>query len=214
MERLLGLALSLAAAVDYKAVYRAHSQTVAELCHGIGLALGLNDHALRRLTIAGLLHDVGKLQIADAILNKPARLTSSEYDVIKHHPLLGHETLLALGLPDEARWVLHHHERCDGQGYPTGLSGEQIPLGARILLAADAWECMTADRPYRQGMSLEDAAVEMLSCVGTQFDPQVAGALLECTLSPGWRRARLTVTVNRLAGRRGLAPHHYTEAAA
>lgn len=205
--RLLGIALSLAAAVDYKGEYRAHSQTVSELCHGIGLALGVTESALRRLTIAGMLHDVGKLQIADAILNKPSALSEVEWHVIRRHPLLGHETLMGLGLPDEARWVLHHHERCDGHGYPSGLKGEQIPIGSRILLAADAWECMTADRPYRPGMSMEQAGVEMLACVGTQFDPYVAEALLACVLAPGWRLPRLTVSPDRLMGERGIAPH-------
>jgi polar amino acid transport system substrate-binding protein len=159
------------------------------------------------LTIAGLLHDVGKLQISDTILNKPAALTDAEYDVIKRHPLLGHETLVALGLPDEAKWVLHHHERSDGRGYPSGLVGEEIPIGSRILLAADAWECMTADRPYRLGMSMELASHEMLECTGSQFDPDVAGALLELTLAPGWLLPRLTVTPDRLMGVAGIAPH-------
>jgi HD-GYP domain-containing protein (c-di-GMP phosphodiesterase class II) len=184
VERLMGIALNLAGAVDYKGIYRAHSQTVAELAHAIGEHIGCGPDALRRLTIAGLLHDVGKLQIPDRILLKPASLDEAEYEKIKQHPMLGHSTLIALGLPDEAKWVLHHHERSDGGGYPSGLAGDQIPLGSRILLAADAWECMTATRPYRAGLSRYRAAEEMMRCCGTQFDCHVVEALLSVTLSP------------------------------
>lgn len=184
IARLMGLAFSLAGAVDFKGGYRAHSQTVAELCHATGKVLDVGTDALQRLTIAGLLHDVGKLQIPDRILLKPAALDEAEMEKVKQHPLLGHAVLIGMGLPDEAKWVLHHHERGDGGGYPSGLFGDQIPLGSRILLAADAWECMTASRPYRAGMSIYRAADEMLRCSGTQFDAVVVEAMLSVTLSP------------------------------
>lgn len=177
-ERLLGLAFSLAAAVDYKGGYRAHSQRVAEIAHETAQTLGISGDALFRLTIAGLLHDVGKLQIPDRILLKPSYLTDAEYEHIQRHPVLGHQVLISLGLPDEAKWVLHHHERGDGRGYPSGLIGAQIPFGARILLVADAWDSMRADRPYQAGVPFDAAASELRACAGTQFDTEVVEALL------------------------------------
>src|SRR3954452_18201363 len=140
--------------------------------------LGVTGEGLFRLNIAGLLHDVGKLQIPDRILLKPDRLDDAEYEIIKTHPLLGHQVLIGLGLYDEAKWVLHHHERGDGLGYPSGLIGAQIPFGARILLVADAWDSMRAHRPYQEGMPFADAEAEVRACAGTQFDRQIVDALL------------------------------------
>jgi hypothetical protein len=175
-ERLLGIAFSLAGAVDYKGGYRAHSQTVAELAHGIGEQLGVGGDALpphhRRAAAR-------RRQAADPRPH-PAQARRSTRPSTRRSSntrCSATSTLIALGLPDEAKWVLHHHERGDGGGYPSGLHGDQIPLGSRILLAADAWECMTADRPYRPACHLPrgrgDARLHR-----TQFDVDVVEALL------------------------------------
>ena len=142
------LATALARAVDAKDAYtHSHCETVAELCAMIGHELGLDASHLSRLRLAGLLHDVGKIGITDSILHKPGPLTAEEYEVMKAHPKLGHDIVVAAERHDEARWILHHHERIDGAGYPAGLSGDRIPLESRIILVADAFEAITADRP-------------------------------------------------------------------
>ena len=177
-ERVEVLAAHLAAAVDVKAAYHpSHCQAVADLSQLLGAALGIRGEALFRLKTAGLLHDVGKLALADAILLKPDRLTPIEYDVVKQHPVTGHNMLQQLGLPDEARWVLHHHERGDGTGYPTGLAGDAIPLEARIILVADAYDCLVADRVYRRGATPHEALAEIVRCTPDQFDPVIVAAL-------------------------------------
>jgi diguanylate cyclase (GGDEF)-like protein len=172
------LSTALARAVDAKDSYtRSHCQTVSQLTAVIGAELGLSEERIARLRLAGLLHDVGKIGVPDAILNKPAKLTDEEYEQMQRHSLLGFEIVDAAGLPEEARWVRHHHERVDGRGYPDRLSGEEIPLESRIILAADAFEAMTSDRPYRQAPGQEFAVAELRRGAGTQFDPDVVDAL-------------------------------------
>jgi diguanylate cyclase (GGDEF)-like protein len=172
------LASALARAVDAKDSYtRSHCQTVSQLCGLIGAELGLDTGRLTRLRLAGLLHDVGKIGVPDAILNKPARLTDDEYEHMKRHSLLGYDIVQAADMEVEARWVRHHHERFDGGGYPDGLAGEEIPLESRIILVADAFEAMTSDRPYRQAPGQSFAILELGRHSGTQFDPAVVEAL-------------------------------------
>jgi HD-GYP domain-containing protein (c-di-GMP phosphodiesterase class II) len=115
--------------------------------------------------------------VPDAILNKPSRLTEAEYEVMKRHSLLGFDIVQAADMPLEAAWVRHHHERFDGGGYPDGLAGEEIPLESRIVLAADAFEAMTSDRPYRKAPGAEFALAELRRHAGSQFDPAVVAAL-------------------------------------
>ena len=122
---------------------------------------GAGARHLSRLRLAGLLHDVGKIGITDSILHKPGPLTAEEYEVMKAHPKLGHDIVVAAERHDEARWILHHHERIDGAGYPAGLSGDRIPLESRIILVADAFEAITADRPYRQHRTVDEAIAEL-----------------------------------------------------
>ena len=123
--------------------------------------------------LAGRLHDLGKVAIPEEILAKRGPLTSRERALIERHPQIGFDMLEALGVEPVASWVLHHHERWDGHGYPANLAGEQIPLGARIILVADAYDAMLSDRAYRPMMT-HDAGVEELNrCAGTQFDPMV-----------------------------------------
>ena len=178
------LASALARAVDAKDSYtRSHCQTVSQLCAAIAAELGFEGDRLARMRLAGLLHDVGKIGVPDAILNKPSGLTDAEYEVMKRHSLLGFEIVQAADMALEAAWVRHHHERFDGGGYPDGLAGEEIPLESRIILVADAFEAMTSDRPYRQAPGLEFALAELRRHAGSQFDPRVVEALLEVTES-------------------------------
>ena len=125
-----------------------------------------------------MLHDLGKLGIADAILHKPARLEEAEWREIQRHPEVGARILEHAGLRDIAAWVRAHHERMDGRGYPNALRAGEIPLEARILAVADAYEAMVADRPYRAGLPPETARAELVRCAGSQFDADVVAAFL------------------------------------
>jgi diguanylate cyclase (GGDEF)-like protein len=174
------LAAALARAVDAKDVgTRSHSETVAELCVGIGQRLGIEGDGLERLRLAGLLHDVGKIGVSDVILQKPAALLVNEQDEMRGHVSIGHGILIAAELPVEAEWVLHHHERVDGAGYPTRLRGDDIPLQSRIIAVADAFEAMTGTRPYRASITTAEALSELSRHIGTQFDGRSVHALVE-----------------------------------
>jgi diguanylate cyclase (GGDEF)-like protein len=154
-----------------------HSEMVSALAEAIGVQLGLEAETLDHLRLAGLLHDIGKIGLPDAILRAPRRLTEAEYSIIKRHPEFGHSLLDGLGIDPVDDWVLHHHEHWNGSGYPHGLSSEEIPLGARIILVADAFEAITADRPYRPAQGEEAALAELRANAGSQFDPIVVEAL-------------------------------------
>jgi putative two-component system response regulator len=138
---------------------------------------GMTRQRGEQIRVASALHDVGKIGIPDRILQKPEALTDEEFEVMKRHAQLGHEIVMAAERPIEAGWILHHHERIDGNGYPAGLAGEQIPLESRIILVADAFEAITADRPYRQHSSIEQALAELRRHSGSQFDPTCVDAL-------------------------------------
>ena len=172
------LATALARAVDAKdAGTRNHCETVSELCARMAFTLGLDDARTERLRLAGMLHDVGKIGVPDRILRKPGRLTADEAATMSSHVLIGHAIVAAAELDEEARWVLHHHEHLDGSGYPLGLRGNEIPLESRIILVADAFEAMTADRPYREGCRAKVAMAELERLAGAQFDPACVAAL-------------------------------------
>jgi len=155
-----------------------HSRTVGTFAKHTAAALGLAPERVERIHAAGVLHDLGKLGIADAILHKPGGLDEAEWKEITRHPEIGARILEHAGMGDIASWVRAHHERIDGNGYPKGIVGQQIPLEARILAVADAYEAMIADRPYRAGMSAAAACEELIRCSGTQFDPAVVEAFL------------------------------------
>jgi len=155
-----------------------HSRTVGAYARHTAVALGLAADRVERIHAAGVLHDLGKLGIADAILHKPGALDDAEWKEIVRHPEIGARILEHAGMRDIARWVRAHHERVDGQGYPKAVSGEEIPLEARILAVADAYEAMIADRPYRAGMPAATACAELIRCAGTQFDPAVVDAFM------------------------------------
>jgi diguanylate cyclase (GGDEF)-like protein len=162
-----------------------HSRTVGAYARNTALALRLSPDRVERIHAAGVLHDVGKLGIADAILHKPGALEDGEWREIQRHPEIGARILEHAGLKDIAAWVLAHHERVDGNGYPKGLGADEIPLEARILAVADAYEAMVADRPYRAGIPAHSARKEILRCAGGQFDPVVVDAFLATLESSG-----------------------------
>jgi diguanylate cyclase (GGDEF)-like protein/putative nucleotidyltransferase with HDIG domain len=155
-----------------------HSQTVGRLCEQIAVALDLSAEHVERIRLAGLLHDIGKIGVADHILQKPGALTEDEWAEMRKHPELGARILTGANLDDISTWVLAHHERADGRGYPHGLVGDAIPLEARILAVADSFEAMTSDRVYRDGMRVEEAAAELRRCSGAQFDERIVEAFL------------------------------------
>lgn len=154
-----------------------HSDNVARYSVALGQAFGLDAEQLAKLQRAAFLHDIGKAGVATEVLAKRGPLTHAETELLQIHPVAGAAVLEAAGLHEESRWVRAHHERADGRGYPDGLFGSEIPLEARIILVADSFEAMTSDRPYRRGMSVSDALVELRSCAGAQFDPLVVAAL-------------------------------------
>ena len=170
-------AASLAKAVDARDTYTgSHSTRVAELSAWIAHRLGLDREQIELTRLAGSLHDLGKLAIPEEILRKPGPLTDPERLVLQRHPEIGHRMLENLGVDPVAEWVLHHHERWDGTGYPERLRGEEIPLGARIIFVADAYDAMTSDRAYRGRLTPREAIEELERCSGTQFDPEIVAA--------------------------------------
>jgi len=171
---------ALAAAIDAKDHYtRGHSQRVTELALLGARALNMSQEELEILEYAGILHDIGKIGIPDDILSKPGRLTPEEFDIIRQHPRLGASIITGVSFLEEARkLVLYHHERYDGNGYPEGLIGNDIPLGARLLAVADAFDSMTSDRSYRAAMSNDVAINELYKQCGTQFCPVAVEAFV------------------------------------
>jgi response regulator RpfG family c-di-GMP phosphodiesterase len=161
-----------------------HSRTVGAYARHTAIALDLTPDRVDRIHAAGVLHDLGKLGIADAILHKPGKLDEAEWKEIQRHPEIGARILEHAGLGDIAGWVRAHHERVDGRGYPDGLDATEIPLESRILAVADAYEAMIADRPYRAGMPAEAARAELERCSGTQFDVVVVTAFLAALNEP------------------------------
>lgn len=155
-----------------------HTRAVSFLSRQIGAELGLGDQELRTLALGALLHDVGKCDVPKAILCKPAPLTPRELERVKEHPDKGARMAEAVGcLRSAARVIRHHHERYDGSGYPEGLAGREIPLAARIVSVADAYDAMVRGRPYADARPPTEAVREMLSGANGQFDPRVVAAL-------------------------------------
>ena len=186
----LAAAMLLAETLDLRDVGTArHSQTVGRYAEAIAEALGFTKERVERIRAAGVLHDIGKLGVADAVLKKPGALTDDEWVEMRRHPELGARILDHANLRDISGWVRAHHERIDGRGYPLGLAGDAIPFEARILAVADAYEAMTADRAYRPALGHDAAQAELRAGTGTQFDPAVVEAFL-ALLAPGGDRVR------------------------
>jgi diguanylate cyclase (GGDEF)-like protein/putative nucleotidyltransferase with HDIG domain len=178
-EAHLATVLNLAQALDMRDSGTArHSQTVGRYCELMGRELGLSRDRIERLRLAGLLHDIGKIGVPDSILGKPGALTDEEFEQMRKHPEIGARILGGSGLDDIRSWVLAHHERPDGRGYPKGLSDAEIPLEAKLLAVGDAYEAMTSDRVYRRSIGPEAARAELVAYRGTQFDARVVDALL------------------------------------
>ncbi|MCE5196535.1 MAG: PAS domain S-box protein [Negativicutes bacterium] len=160
-----------------------HSERVRYYARQIGEAMNLPADQLKELEMAGMYHDIGKMSIPDAILQKPGKLSAEEYDLIKNHTQVGYQILRAADeYSDLAIHALQHHEHWDGKGYPSGLKGNQILLISRIISVADAFEAMTAERPYKKSMTLEEAKTELLRVAGTQFDPDIVKIFIDQVL--------------------------------
>jgi putative nucleotidyltransferase with HDIG domain len=177
---MMGLLHSLTSAVDAKDAYTCgHSERVALLGKTLAQEFGLDDHQVERIYMAGLLHDVGKIGVPEAVLRKPGKLTMEEFEQMKRHPAIGAKILHDVKqIQDIIPGVLHHHERFDGRGYPDGLSGHNIPLMGRIICLADCFDAMTSTRTYRKAMPLEVTLADIRRCSGTQFDPALTEAFL------------------------------------
>jgi HD-GYP domain-containing protein (c-di-GMP phosphodiesterase class II) len=157
-----------------------HSTRLAEWSMRIAQDLGFDHEDLPDMEVAALMHDLGKVGVPDAILNKPARLNEEEYALIKKHPEYSWAILRLLpGFERASLFTLHHHENFDGTGYPAGLAGGEIPIGSRIVSVIDAFDAMVSSRPYRQGLPFEEGIRRLLACSGTQFDPQVVNRFVQ-----------------------------------
>ena len=172
-------------AVDIKDTYTGeHSQAVARLAKALAIELDLPQELVEQIRLAGLLHDLGKIGLADEILRKPGPLTLQEQKEVRKHPELGYALLEGLDLDPIDNWILHHHEHWNGSGYPNGLAGEDIPLASRIILVADAYDAMCSDRSYRAASDDDEVLDELGRMAGHQFDPMVVAAL-EAHLAKG-----------------------------
>ena len=170
---------ALARSVDTKDGYtHLHSRRVADYAAMLAERLGVPEERVNMIRTAGVLHDVGKIGVPDAILLKPGRLTPEEFSEMKRHSRLGQEIIAGAGMAEIADWVCHLHERFDGHGYPDGLAGEAIPLESRILAVTDALEEITSPRVYRQRRSVDEALIELELSAGSPFDPRVVTELV------------------------------------
>jgi HD-GYP domain-containing protein (c-di-GMP phosphodiesterase class II) len=176
----LGTADALSAALDARdAGVASTDRSIAELCDAVGRRMGMDAPALRGLRYGAALHDVGKIAVPEAILDKAGALEPAERAVVEGHPLVGERIVGALDtLADVSPLIRHEHERWDGRGYPDHLAGRDIPLASRILYACDAYQAMVSSRPYRAALPEAEARAELRRNAGTQFDPEVVDALL------------------------------------
>ena len=195
-------ALALVTAIDAKDEYsHGHSMRVAEYSRRIAESMGKSEEECRKIYYAGLLHDVGKIGISDAIIRKSGKLTPEEYEVIKKHPVLGNQILSSiLDYPYISIGAHYHHERYDGKGYPEGLKGEDIPEIARIISVADAYDAMSSNRSYRKAIPQQIIREEIVKGAGTQFDPEIAMIMRHLIDLDGGYRMKERETVRELAG--------------
>jgi HD-GYP domain-containing protein (c-di-GMP phosphodiesterase class II) len=182
----MGVLHALTQSIDAKDAYtRGHSQRVAELSRALAQKIGLSDEECERIYLSGLLHDVGKIGVPEAVLTKPGRLTDAEFDAIKKHPAIGAQILGNIKqLQDIIPGVLYHHERWDVRGYPHGIAGDKIPLIGRIICVADSFDAMSSTRTYRPALPLETVLQEIKRCAGAQFDPALASVFVTLDFEP------------------------------
>lgn len=208
-ELFVGTVKALAAAIDGKDRYtRGHSERVSRVSVAIGQRLGMGEEELETLRISALLHDVGKIGIDDAILKKPAALTDEEYEIMKTHPQEGYKIMKNIpAMKEFLPGMYMHHEMVNGQGYPQGLTNDQIPMQAKIVSVADTFDAMTIDRPYSKGMQLDQALEVIGSFVGTRYDPRVVQALRQACAEGqiGIGRVKLREPVRKSAQQREKA---------
>lgn len=185
-DLLLKLIRVMVNALDAKSPWtRGHSERVARYAEKIAREMNLDEDETKEIRLAGLLHDIGKIGTYDYLLEKPGPLTPEEYEMVKQHPQKGVEILKDIKqLSEILPLIKYHHERIDGKGYPSGLKGDSIPLGARILHVADSFDSMTSDRPYRKAPGREYAISELEKYKGIQFDPHVVDAFLNILKAP------------------------------
>jgi len=186
-NNLINTLKSLVLTIEARDAYtKKHSERVTRIALQIADRMNCTQEEKDAIRFGGYLHDIGKIGVKDMILLKPARLTDSEFEEIKKHPVIGYNIVSPLGsFPLEKLLIRHHHERFDGSGYPDGIAGEEIPLIARILAVADTYDSMTSTRPYRKGLGHDVAIEEIKRCAGSQFDPEVAGAFLQTPVGKG-----------------------------
>lgn len=177
----MGLLETLGAVIDAYDMYTyGHSTQVAVYAGEIATRLGMSPQEHQKILKAAMVHDLGKVSIYDSIIRKKGRLTDEEFNLLKRHPAIGAEIISRMkGLQDIVPMVRHHHERWDGLGYPDGLAGEEIPLGARILCLADSLDAMFSDRPYRPTRTYKEVMTEIAACSGSQFDPRLVEVLFQ-----------------------------------
>jgi len=191
----VGTAEALATALDAKDSYTAtHAQSIVHWSDAVGQALGLDDDARRDLRYGAIFHDIGKIAVPDAILNKRGPLDPDDWEIVQRHTIVGEQILAPVDFLSRVLPIVRHeHERWDGAGYPDGRAGDDIPLGARIVLVCDAYHAMTSDRPYRSAMTPEQARVELRSAAGSQFDPDVVATFVDVldAEAAGTRAARI-----------------------
>ncbi|MCH7798650.1 MAG: HD-GYP domain-containing protein [Planctomycetes bacterium] len=181
----MGTLEALTASIDAKDTYTSgHSLRVAHLTELLAKEINLDEHTVKRMRIAGLVHDIGKIGVPEAVLTKPGKLTEEEFASMRRHPEIGHRILKDIPeLRDILPGVLSHHERFDGQGYPHGISGDKIPRVARLISLADAFDAMSSTRTYRATLSRPEVIQEILDCAGTQFDPELAPVFVKLDFS-------------------------------
>lgn len=168
----------------------AHSFRVRAYAQHLATLMKYPAELLPRLAYAGLLHDIGKIAVSDAVLLKPGKLTAEEFSRLRVHSVVGERIVRRMGfLDEESKLIRHHHERWDGGGYPDGLCGHEIPFGSRLFAVADTLDAMTSDRCYRSSLTIADARKEIAACAGSQFDPQIA-KVFETVSEETWRMIR------------------------
>jgi putative nucleotidyltransferase with HDIG domain len=178
---LFGIMIALTKSIDAKSKWTAgHSERVAKFVENIAIEMQLDEEKIRTLTISAVLHDIGKIAVPEQILDKPAKLTLNEFDIIKTHPVVGAKIISDIPAYENILpGVLYHHEHWDGSGYPEGIKGQQIPLNSRIITVADVFDAITDDRPYRKGMNYNEAILFMKDQKGKLFDAEIVDIFIE-----------------------------------